>query len=284
MPKPLARPRLPVLPGVGKGVNPPVEPSERAASLEPVEFSGLSMSMIWSPPALLLWRRWRFEPMVDDLETEAAPGPGVLFGGAAAMGMTPFPPTTPADEPALPWKLVGVLPAVFTPETPPLAGLSLSLPLPARCCDGGVVTWARADERLLFALTVDATERVEFFLVFAADVVVEAVVLLALFLERVLVPPTGRLLPEPRFRFLMTSVFKLRGRTTPWSLRKSPQALQSGWPSGFLRHSGVVCVKQFVQVVGGAGSPWAPAPCRLVDEPCLDPGGGDDGRLWATDE
>jgi hypothetical protein len=49
------------------------------------------------------------------------------------------------------------------------------------------------------------------------------------FLEaRVLVPPTGRLAPDPRFRFLITSVFKLRGLTTPWSFRNRPQALQRG--------------------------------------------------------
>ena len=35
-------------------------------------------------------------------------------------------------------------------------------------------------------------------------------------------------LPLPRLRFLMTSVFKLSGRTTPCNLRNKPQALQSG--------------------------------------------------------
>lgn len=46
--------------------------------------------------------------------------------------------------------------------------------------------------------------------------------------------------PLPLLRFLMTSVFSDSGRTTPCSFRKRPQALQSGLPSGFLRHSGVV--------------------------------------------
>jgi len=40
-----------------------------------------------------------------------------------------------------------------------------------------------------------------------------------------LVPPE---FPPPRFRFLMTSVFRDKGRTTPWSLRKRPQALHRG--------------------------------------------------------
>ena len=71
---------------------------------------------------------------------------------------------------------------------------------------------------------------------------------LAPFFERVL--PTGAEVPLPRLRFLITSVLRLSGRTTPWSLRNKPQALQSGWPSGLRRHSGVVWVKQLVQVVG----------------------------------
>jgi hypothetical protein len=53
---------------------------------------------------------------------------------------------------------------------------------------------------------------------------------LAAFLEREV--PTGMALPLPRFRFLITSVFKLSGRTTPCNLRKRPQALQRGCPSG----------------------------------------------------
>ena len=35
-------------------------------------------------------------------------------------------------------------------------------------------------------------------------------------------------LPPPRLRFLMTSVLRERGRTTPWSLRNNPQALHNG--------------------------------------------------------
>lgn len=68
--------------------------------------------------------------------------------------------------------------------------------------------------------------------------------------ERVEETPTDKLLPLPLLRFLITSVFRERGRTTPCSFRKRPQALQRGWPSGLRRHSGVVCVKQLVQVVG----------------------------------
>lgn len=53
--------------------------------------------------------------------------------------------------------------------------------------------------------------------------------LLAAFLERDVV---ALLLlgwpPVPRFRFLITSVFKLRGRTTPCNFRNKPQALHSG--------------------------------------------------------
>jgi hypothetical protein len=62
--------------------------------------------------------------------------------------------------------------------------------------------------------------------------------------------PTGIVAPLPRLRFLMMSVFRESGRTTPCNFRKRPQALQRGWPSGFRRHRGVVWVKQFVHVVG----------------------------------
>lgn len=57
------------------------------------------------------------------------------------------------------------------------------------------------------------------------------------------------LLPLLRFRFLITSVFKLNGLTTPCSFRNKPHALQSGLPSGFLRHNGVVVVLQLVHCV-----------------------------------
>ena len=56
--------------------------------------------------------------------------------------------------------------------------------------------------------------------------------------------------PLPRFLFFITSVLSDKGRTTPCSFKNKPQALQRGCPSGFLRHRGVVCVKQFVHVVG----------------------------------
>lgn len=50
---------------------------------------------------------------------------------------------------------------------------------------------------------------------------------LAIFLDlEVVVVEDG--FPLPRLRFLITSVFKLSGRTTPCSLRKRPQALQRG--------------------------------------------------------
>ena len=93
--------------------------------------------------------------------------------------------------------------------------------------------------------------RVEFFRVFVPEAPPDEPMFAFFLAERVLVPPpTGRLAPELRLRFLMTSVFRLSGRTTPWSFRKRPHALQSGWPSGLRRHSGVVWVKQLVQVVG----------------------------------
>jgi hypothetical protein len=161
-----------------------------------------------------------------------------------------------------------VLPAVLPPD----AGLSLSLALPA-------LVWAAGGVVACTTVAVDDIARVEFFLVAVPDAVPE------FFLERVLEPPTD-MLPEPRFRFLITSVFKLRGLTTPWSFRNRPQALHRGWPSGLRRHRGVVCVKQFVQVVGAVLSPWfVPDPLwRFVLEPCLEPGGGEDGLLCATDE
>lgn len=59
----------------------------------------------------------------------------------------------------------------------------------------------------------------------------------------------GLLLPLFLFLFLITSVFKLNGLTTPCNFRNKPHALQSGFPSGFLRHRGVVVVLQFVHCV-----------------------------------
>jgi hypothetical protein len=125
------------------------------------------------------------------------------------------------------------------------------------------------------ALAAADIERVEFL----RDAALEP----EIFLDLVLVPPTGMLEPEPRFLFLMTSVFRLSGRTTPCSLRKRPQALHRGWPSGFRLHRGVVWVKQLVQVVGPLPSLVPPALCRFVVDPDLGTG-GDEGRLGATEE
>jgi hypothetical protein len=82
-----------------------------AASLELVELSGLSMSMLVNDVCsiamiLLLYRRWRFEEEAAGAVVRgsaAAPGPGMAFAGAAAMGTTPFPPTAPLVEPAPLW-------------------------------------------------------------------------------------------------------------------------------------------------------------------------------------
>lgn len=78
--------------------------------------------------------------------------------------------------------------------------------------------------------------------------------------DRVDAAPTGMAVPLPLLRFFMTSVFKERGRTTPCSFRNRPQALQRGWPSGLRRQSGVVWVKQLVQVVGTPLSPLLDPP------------------------
>lgn len=74
------------------------------------------------------------------------------------------------------------------------------------------------------------------------------------------------LLPLFRFLFLITSVFKLSGRTTPCNFRNKPHALQSGLPSGFLRHKGVVVVLQLVHCV-------VVAAVDLTDVCCLLEGG-----------
>lgn len=62
--------------------------------------------------------------------------------------------------------------------------------------------------------------------------------------------PTAMLLALLRLRFLITSVLRESGRTTPCSFRNKPHALHRGCPSGLRRQRGVVCVKQFVHVVG----------------------------------
>jgi hypothetical protein len=115
MPNPFARPMFVTLPPDAI-----VIPIAFAASLEPVE-SGESTSMLSMALTLLLSRRCRlgatvtpFRGMLD----AAAPGPGVAFIGAAAIGTTPFPPLTPVvptEDPAEPWYEVGVLPAVLPP-------------------------------------------------------------------------------------------------------------------------------------------------------------------------
>jgi hypothetical protein len=95
-----------------------------------------------------------------------------------------------------------VLPAVLAAEPEPLAGLSLlSLTLWARCCGAGGVLACTGG-----GLALEDTESVEPLLEMPPEV---------FFLDRVLVLPTEWPDPEPRLRFLMTSVFKLRGRTTP---------------------------------------------------------------------
>lgn len=144
-----------------------------------------------------------------------------------------MPPIAPDEAPGPTRWLFGVLPAVLVPDVVPLMGLSTSLLLAGRLAAGGVVALGVGLLLLGFVLLVAAVdiERVEFFREFSA---------LAVFLDLVLLPPTGTLVPEPRLRFLMTSVFKLNGRTTPCSFRKRPQALHNGWPSGFRLHKGVV--------------------------------------------
>lgn len=96
------------------------------------------------------------------------------------------------------------------------------------------------------------------------------------FAARVEVPETGTEFPLPRLRFLITSVLRESGRTTPWSFKNSPQALHNGWPSGFLLHKGVVCVKQLVHVVG------IPFPLGPLAALPLDPSG--DGGLDGSAE
>lgn len=52
-----------------------------------------------------------------------------------------------------------------------------------------------------------------------------------------------------RFLFFITSVLRLRGRTTPCNFKNRPHALHKGWPSGLRRHNGVVVVLQLVHFV-----------------------------------
>lgn len=79
-----------------------VLPMDRHGSLDPAVSLGLSISIPEEPsvPALLLCLRCRLDEAeaAPDREADDAPGPGVAFGGAAAMGTTPLPPA-----PAFPW-------------------------------------------------------------------------------------------------------------------------------------------------------------------------------------
>lgn len=178
-----------------------VVPRGRAADSE-----GLSSSMAdeFAVLSLLLCLRCLFEGAVAGRDMEEAPGPGAVLSGAAAIGTTPLPPTMAAP----PYWLPGVLPAV---KFPLLVGLSASLLLLGRFIDGGdTAAWLFVIGTTTTAAAAAAAaaadmESVEFFLEAAFEPVP------AFFL----VPPTGRLLPDPRFLFLMTSVFKLSGRTTP---------------------------------------------------------------------
>lgn len=81
-----------------------------APSCRPIESPGPSRSIADDEvPSLLLCLRCLLEDAVvgRDMDDEA-PGPGVVLGGAAAMGTTPLPPTMVAP----PYWLPGVLPAV----------------------------------------------------------------------------------------------------------------------------------------------------------------------------
>lgn len=109
--------------------------------MDVVELLGLSRSIVLeviSALPLLLCLRCLFDDVAVFLMDDA-PGPGAVFGGAAAMGTTPLPPMAAADDPVLPKWLFGVLPAVLPPEPgPTLAGLSTSFEPTARVAEGGV--------------------------------------------------------------------------------------------------------------------------------------------------
>jgi hypothetical protein len=120
---------------------------------------------------------------------------------------------------------------VFAPEVPPpLAGLSPSFPLADFGARGLVLTLVVLAELsapllllgpLILAVAIEVESDREEFL---RDPTLE----FPPFLGRVLDDPTGRLAPEPLFLFLMTSVFKLNGLTTPWSFKNKPHALHNG--------------------------------------------------------
>jgi hypothetical protein len=122
----------------------------------------------------------------------------------------PSPPPTPvvlAEEPMEPCSEVAALPTLLLPLPPeavPLDRFSFLLML-------------RGFRPLGVAVAIE-------FLVLGLDV---ADTLPNLFKLRLAppAPPTGRMAPEPLFRFLMTSVLRDNGLTTPYSFRKRPQAL-----------------------------------------------------------
>lgn len=165
----------------------------------------------------LLCRRSRFGWTVTPRASVAFEAFCCDFGGPGAMGTTP---PLPAAAPAIP----GPVPAEPPPE----------LPIEP------VVDFGDSDSLGIFPElgVVTGVWTIEFFRDDFLDDRVEPL------------PTFTAALPLPRLRFLMTSVFKESGRTTPCNLRKRPQALHNGWPSGLRRHSGVVCVKQLVHVVG----------------------------------
>ena len=102
--KPLTRPIFDILPPA------PIMPipTDLAASLDPVEFVGESISMVsiaLTPLLCLLCLFGAVAVVERGRVAAAAPGPGVSFGGAAAMGTTPFPPlipVAPTEDPAEP--------------------------------------------------------------------------------------------------------------------------------------------------------------------------------------
>ena len=103
--------------------------------------------------------------------------------------------------------MLAVLPPA-PPEPVTEAGLALSFTDCARLEVGVVTCVVGAVEAAVVGVTI------EFFRVFGPEIVVCE----PIFLEaRVAAPPeaTGRDAPEPRLRFLITSVFRESGRTTP---------------------------------------------------------------------
>lgn len=155
------------------------------------------------------WRRWRFGGTAIGGRTATplvirGPGAGVGFGGAAAMETTD---DLIAGAPVL----VGVLADVVEVSWLDPSGEATSWAPLMVLLAGGVVAGVWVIEFLREAFFDDLVD-----------------------------DPVGIVVPDPRLRFLMTSVFSESGRTTPCNFRKSPQALQSGWPSGLRRQSGVV--------------------------------------------